>query len=288
MTSEDQPGDALGVISSVHPLLKHMGEERVAAAAANHNASPYVYVQFEAMCDPVFRALVDSGATHSCISRRAFELLAEAAGADAVLRWPRARAPVSVTLADGASARPLGAVVLSLGMRTVRDTVLWTDASFLILEGLSENIILGMDWEERMGVTRFLPARVLGLSTTAEARACYEEWAAEMLESGVMKDMPASVCTHLVPFVMGLGDGELHIGARPQQCREVPAEPGVTHTVRRVSTIEGAGPEERACESKRSTRFTLRSVRSFHIPPQTEMGPIPVSLSKGLPSGRPL
>ncbi len=48
---------------------------------------------------------------------------------------------MSVTLADGAAVRPLGAVVLSnyMGMKTVRDSVteLWADASFLILDGLA-------------------------------------------------------------------------------------------------------------------------------------------------------
>ncbi len=274
-----------------------MGEEKVAAAAASHNASPYVYVQFEARSDPVFRALVDSGATHSCISRRAFEQLAEAAGAEAVSSWPRARAPISVTLADGASTRPLGAVVLSLGMRTVRDTVLWADASFLILEGLSENVILGMDWEERMGVTRFLPARMLGLSTTAESRACYEEWAAELLESGVMKDVPASVCTHLVPFIMGYGDGELPKVDKHLPCREVlvgggetvaPAECrglGAKRTTSGEPTPDGVRGQAKV---EGTARVTLRSVRAFTIPPQSEIGPIPVTLSKGMPRGSPL
>ena len=150
-----------------------------------------------------------------------------------------------------------------------------------------------------MGVTRFLPARLLGLSTTAEARTCYEEWAAELLESGVMKAMPAEVCTHLVPFVMGRGDGELPNMAKPQPCREIPVtgREGGSPEAHRMQGIKDAGMEGSALEGVRSpvgkegaARVTLRSVRGFTIPPQSEMGPIPVKLSKEMPhaSGEPL
>ncbi len=276
---------------NLHPLLVLMGagSASVSAAAATQNVSPFVVVQFETLREPGFRALIDSGATHSCISRTAFESLAVAAGPVAMERWPRAKAPLSVTLADGAKVRPLGAVVLPMGMRTVRDTVVWADASFLILDGLAESVILGMDWEERMGVTRFLPARVMGLSTTAESRACYVEWAAALLESGTMRDIPAEVCTHLVPFTMGYGPGEIPSAVPLLPCREVQVEGGGTPHVSQLK--EGGAKAESAprTESVNQTqRIALRSLRGFTIPPQSEMGPVPVQFYKGLRTRRPL
>ncbi len=277
-----------------HPLLEDMEpcDATVSAAAGSHNASPYVYVQFETLREPVFRALVDSGATHSCISRKAFESLARVAGVDAMRLWPRAHPTISVMLADGTSSRPLGAVVLSLGMRTVSDTMVWSEASFLILDNMAEDVILGIDWEERMGVTRFLPARLMGISVTMESRAMYVDWANTLLETGCMTDVPKGICTHLIPFVMGEGAGQLPKPLMSQPVREVPAHDKQSDRqahVRAASVTDARGSKGPSITGPaRSARFALRSLREFTIAPMSDMGPIPVYTSKRLPRGRPL
>ena len=59
--------DFEGPERTMHPLLVEMGAGRanVSAAAASKNASPYISVLFEHVNGSGFRALIESGATHS-------------------------------------------------------------------------------------------------------------------------------------------------------------------------------------------------------------------------------
>ena len=285
-----QVGGAGGNTPS-HPLLARMFQRSarlssVAGTVVKHT-SPYVTVRFENNLVLALRALIDSGATHSCISQKAFERLAKAAGSKAVRSWPRAAAPMTITLANGAGIHPRGVVVLSLGLRTVRETVVWSEVAFIILDDMSEDVILGIDWEEQMGVTRFLPARVLGLSVTAESRAAYFEWAAGLLENGAMRDIPAQVCTHLVPFSMAQADPEPFIELATQTIIETgDGQVSCATSDNRHPAGDGTGVAT-ANASRRDAGVALRSVLSLSVPPGSEIGPVPVQ-ARGAEQGRSL
>ena len=174
--------------------------------------------------------------------------------------------------------------MLSLGLRTVRNTTLWSDCVFLILDNMPDDIILGMDWEERMGVTRFLPARMLGLSTTTESRATFMSWSADLLATGRMRDVPAEVCTHLIPFILGTEEAPAfalrneHVA---QTYTETPREGTAEHATARgvdddhvPQTHNSRADDSKSGHASSTSRVILRSVRSFTVPPQSEMGPI--------------
>lgn len=275
----------------IHPLLVALLGQGgvgggVAGMAAGNPASPYVTVRFEEREDLQLRALLDSGATHSCIGKRALESIARVVGVERVKQWPKAPTPMTVSMANGMQVRPNGAVVLRLGLLTLRRTVVWSDMAFLIFEGMSEDVILGMDWEERMGVTRFQPARMLGLSVTEQSRAAYLNWGAETLSrSAMVSDIPAEVFNHLVPFAMG---GEVAGSQRtllPQavECTEtLPESTAVLRPLQSDGERKMPDGNRRKLRGKSkatgpmSSRAALRSVRHFSIPPKAEIGPIDV------------
>ena len=278
--------------AETHPLLVALLRRGglsvgVAGVAAGNPASPYVTVRVEEREDLQLRALLDSGATHSCISKKALENVAHAVGAEKVNRWPKAPTPMTVSMANGAQVRPCGAIVLRMGLLTLRHTVVWSDMAFLIFEGMSEDIILGMDWEERMGVTRLQPARMLGLSVTEQSRATYLNWGADTLSRRAMvRDIPAEVFNHLIPFAMGgeIAGSQRSLLPHAVECTET--------TCSSVSTLQMLGSKQQqpegSCEGEksqsrptagsRSPRAALRSVRHFAIPPRTEVGPIEVEV----------
>ena len=281
--------------AETHPLLVALLRRGglsmgVAGVAAGNPASPYVTVRVEERDDLQLRALLDSGATHSCISKKALESIAHAVGAEKVNRWPKAPTPMTVSMANGAQVRPCGAIVLRLGLLTLRHTVVWSDMAFLIFEGMSEDVILGMDWEERMGVTRLQPARMLGLSVTEQSRATYLNWGADTLSQGAMvRDIPAEVFNHLIPFAMG---GEIAGSQRSLLPQTVECKETSTSSVAALQPLQMLGAEQQplegSCEGNqrqskpttgsRSLRAALRSVRHFAIPPRTEVGPIEVEV----------
>jgi len=200
MAVVDSDEDMATAGDEVHVLFRRYYTSR-RSHISQPTGSPYVSIAFEHAEDLPFRALLDSGATHSVLSVRAMEKLAQRVGEAAARLWPVQAPNMTVTMADGKRQTPKGAVVLTLGLRTLQGGYVWAEFPFLVLENVVDDVILGSDWEAETSATRFPPARVLGVSMTSESRATYAEWASHIVRGGtVLQDVPAYAFTHVVPF----------------------------------------------------------------------------------------
>jgi len=262
--------------SASHALFRRY----YAARRVNVNestGSPYIGIALEKRTDIPLFALVDSGATHSVIGASVLQALIEAVGAEEARKWPRHKTTMHITLADGKEVTPKGAILLQLGMQTVRKEYVWTHFPFLVLDNVVDGIILGTDWETEVSATRFPPSRVIGISLTQEARATYQEWSAHVTNAGAITlDVPAYAFTHALPFVSKVA--AVAFGKRVIATDATPAlAPPMSQPV-----AEATSPGAEANRSKaRKVRWKLRSLHAVTIPPLSEVGPVSVSIDDG-------
>ena len=268
--------------------------------------SPYLRLAFEHRADLSFRALLDSGATHSIIGGDTVSRIATTVGDGIAQRWPKQRPDMTVTLANGKTVKPIGAVVLTIGLKTIQGEHVWCAFPFLVLDEVIDEVILGSDWEAETYATRFPPGHILGISMTEESRATYTDWTARVVADGaVARDIPALAFTHIVPFTRhstANADENDRIAAPVTVARgpvpELAAEPQTrvvpTAPLARSSTAVSGAPTKpvptpsdseakahSASATQRAARpvgATLRSVQTLVIPPMSEVGPLPVSI----------
>ena len=267
------------------------------------SGSPYLNVALDNEAALRFRALLDSGATHSIISMAAMDKLANRVGTERVSAWVVHNLPgFTVVVGDGKVISPAGAVVLTVGVRLVAGGDVWMRFPFLVMDDLTEEIILGSDWEAETSATHFTAAGLLGLSLAVETQAAYAGWAQRAVGAAGAKDIPAlgmSAFSHFAkvdrvsgpystnftrtlvraipeedhasPVAMSV-DGPLPSAAEPLASNATPeatdAPPIPNPTVdSAVNRAPAAAP-----------LASLRAMRAFVVPPHSEVGPVAVNV----------
>jgi hypothetical protein len=275
-----------------------------------YSGSPYLDVTLtpQAPNAPRFRALLDTGATHSIIRDTALARIGEVLGINVFDAWPLHRIDgFSVVVGDGKALQPAGAVVMELGVRTLDGSDACLHFPFLIMEGITEDIILGTDWEAEVNATHFSAAGLLGLSLTDASQARYAAWAMGMASTRSLDAamaLPMTVFSHMarvdrvtatesnyvraIAKAIAADDHDADVAPTPHasvSSRESTATP---------PSASEAPPKERSADAaSRATRpdpaaahpdgvvpplATLRSVHALVIPPRSEVGPVPTTV----------
>jgi hypothetical protein len=273
----------------VHALFRrYYASRRVHVHEAT--GSPYIGIALEKRTDIPLYALVDSGATHSVISTSTLQMLIDSVGAEEARKWPTHTTTLRITLANGKEVVPQGAILLQLGMQTVRRDYVWMHFPFLVLDDVVDGIILGTDWEVEVSATRFPPSRVIGVSLSEESRASYHEWSTHVATAGaITHDVPAYAFTHALPFVSKVAASAFGKRAVANAQATAPATPVAgtaatsADTPSECTPANAPTPPAPAGKSKapKRVRFKLRSLHAFTIPPLSEIGPVSVSIDGG-------